>query len=52
MRDKIKLVSTVQVRVIFTPRPKTNVPCQTKWKSKNLNPVVRQHVVFKEAKIK
>ena len=51
MRDKIKLVSTAGSGYFYTTtKNKRTMP--NKMEIKKFDPVVRQHVVFKEAKIK
>lgn len=51
MRDKIKLVSTAGTGYFYTTdKNKKNTP--DKLEFKKYDPVVRKHVVFKEAKIK
>ena len=51
MRDKIKLVSTAGTRYFYTTtKNKRTMP--GKLELKKFDPVVRQHVLFKEAKIK
>ena len=51
MRDKIKLVSTAGTGHFYTTtKNKRTMP--NKMEIKKFDPVVRQHVVFKEAKIK
>ena len=51
MRDKIKLVSTAGTGYFYTTtKNKRTMP--NKMEIKKFDPVVRQHVVFKEAKIK
>ncbi|HXG27774.1 MAG TPA: 50S ribosomal protein L33 [Nevskiales bacterium] len=51
MRDKIKLVSTADTGFYYTTdKNKKNTP--DKLEKKKYDPVVRKHVVFKEAKIK
>ena len=51
MRDKIKLVSTAGTGYFYTTtKNKRTMP--NKMENKKFDPVVRQHVVFKEAKIK
>ena len=51
MRDKIKLVSTAGTGYFYTTtKNKRTMP--NKKEIKKFDPVVRQHVVFKEAKIK
>ena len=50
MRDKIKLVSTAGTGYFYTTtKNKRTMP--NKMEIKKFDPVVRQHVVFKEAKI-
>ena len=51
MRDKIKLVSTAGTGY-FYPTTKNKRTMPNKMEIKKFDPVVRQHVVFKEAKIK
>ncbi|HHL18540.1 MAG TPA: 50S ribosomal protein L33 [Thiothrix sp.] len=51
MRDKIKLVSTAGTGYFYTTTK--NKRTQTdKMEIKKYDPVVRKHVMFKEAKIK
>ena len=51
MRDKIKLVSSAGTGFFYTTdKNKRNMP--GKMEIKKYNPVVRKHVMFKEAKIK
>ncbi len=51
IRDKIKLVSTANTGFYYTTtKNKRNTP--DKFEFKKYDPVVRKHVVFKEAKIK
>ena len=51
MRDIIKLVSTAGTGYFYTTtKNKRTMP--NKMEIKKFDPVVRQHVVFKEAKIK
>lgn len=51
MRDKIKLVSTANTGYFYTTdKNKRNMP--GKMEIKKYDPVVRKHVLFKEAKIK
>ncbi|HMX52590.1 MAG TPA: 50S ribosomal protein L33 [Plasticicumulans sp.] len=51
MRDKIKLVSTAGTGHFYTTtKNKRTMP--GKLELKKFDPVVRQHVLFKEAKIK
>lgn len=51
MRDKIRLVSTAGTGFFYTTsKNKRNTP--EKIEIKKYDPVVRQHVAFKEAKIK
>ncbi|HZV38492.1 MAG TPA: 50S ribosomal protein L33 [Pseudoxanthomonas sp.] len=50
-RDKIKLVSTADTGHFYTTdKNKKNTP--GKMEMKKYDPVVRKHVVYKEAKIK
>jgi large subunit ribosomal protein L33 len=49
-REKIKLVSTESSHYYTTAKNKTNTP--DKMEMKKFDPVVRKHVVYKEAKIK
>lgn len=50
-REKIKLVSTADTGFFYTTtKNKKNTP--DKFEFKKYDPVVRKHVVFKEAKIK
>ena len=51
MRDKIKLVSSAGTGFFYTTdKNKRNMP--GKMENKKYDPVVRKHVMFKEAKIK
>ncbi|SIN72048.1 LSU ribosomal protein L33P [Sulfurivirga caldicuralii] len=51
MRDKIKLVSSAGTGYFYTTtKNKKNMP--GKFEIKKYDPVVRKHVIFKEAKIK
>jgi len=51
MRDKIKLVSSAGTGFFYTTdKNKKNTP--DKLEFKKYDPVVRKHVVFREAKIK
>ena len=51
MRDKIKLVSSAGTSFFYTTdKNKRNMP--GKMEIKKYDPVVRKHVMFKEAKIK
>ncbi len=51
MRDKIKLVSSAGTGYYYTTtKNKRNTP--DKLEFKKYDPVVRKHVIFKEAKIK
>ncbi|MGA1207437.1 MAG: 50S ribosomal protein L33 [Gammaproteobacteria bacterium] len=51
MRDKIKLISTAGTGHFYTTdKNKKNSP--DKLEFKKFDPVVRQHVIYKEAKIK
>ncbi len=51
MRDKIKLVSSAGTGYYYTTdKNKKNTP--DKLQFKKYDPVVRKHVMFKEAKIK
>ncbi len=51
MRDKIKLVSSAGTGYYYTTdKNKKNTP--DKLQFKKYDPVVRKHVIFKEAKIK
>ncbi|GGX47501.1 50S ribosomal protein L33 [Saccharospirillum salsuginis] len=51
MRDKIKLVSSAGTGFFYTTdKNKRNTP--DKLEFKKYDPVVRKHVMFKEAKIK
>ncbi|PTY37536.1 50S ribosomal protein L33 [Saccharospirillum sp. MSK14-1] len=51
MRDKIKLVSSAGTGYYYTTdKNKRNTP--DKLEFKKFDPVVRKHVMFKEAKIK
>lgn len=50
-REKIKLVSTADTGYFYTTsKNKRNTP--DKMEMKKFDPVVRKHVIFKEAKIK
>ncbi|MEW6446181.1 MAG: 50S ribosomal protein L33 [Pseudomonadota bacterium] len=50
-RDKIKLVSSAGTGFFYTTsKNKRNTP--DKLEFRKFDPVVRQHVIFKEAKIK
>ena len=51
VREKIKLVSTADTGFYYTTsKNKRNTP--DKFEFKKYDPVVRKHVIFKEAKIK
>jgi large subunit ribosomal protein L33 len=51
MRDKIKLVSSADTGYFYTTtKNKRTMP--EKMEIKKYDPVVRKHVIFKEAKIK
>ena len=51
MRDKIKLVSTAGTGHYYTTnKNKRNTP--NKLEFRKFDPVVRKHVIYKEAKIK
>jgi len=51
MRDKIKLVSSAGTGHYYTTtKNKKNMP--EKMQIKKFDPVVRKHVIYKEAKIK
>ena len=51
MRDKIKLVSSAGTGHFYTTtKNKKNMP--EKMEIKKFDPVVRQHVIYKESKIK
>ena len=51
MRDKIKLVSSANTGHFYTTtKNKRTMP--EKMEVKKFDPVVRQHVIYKEAKIK
>lgn len=51
MRDKVKMVSTADTGFYYTTfKNKRNTP--DKLEMKKYDPVVRKHVLFKEAKIK
>ena len=51
MRDKIKLVSTADTGLYYTTtKNKRTMP--DKMEIKKYDPVVRKHVLYKEAKIK
>ncbi len=50
-REKIKLVSTADTGYFYTTtKNKRNTP--DKMEMKKYDPVIRKHVIFKEAKIK
>ena len=50
-REKIRLVSTAETgRFYTTDKNKRNMP--EKMEIKKFDPVVRKHVIYKEAKIK
>lgn len=51
MRDKIKLVSSAGTGYFYTT-DKNKKTTPDKLEFKKYDPVVRQHVLFKEAKIK
>ena len=51
MRDKIKLVSTAETGHYYTTT-KNKRTMTEKMEIKKYDPVVRKHVVYKEAKIK
>jgi large subunit ribosomal protein L33 len=51
MRDKIKLVSTAGTGHFYTTT-KNKKTTPEKLEMKKFDPVVRKHVVYKEAKIK
>ena len=51
MRDKIKLVSTANTGHYYTTT-KNKRTMTEKMEIKKYDPVVRQHVIYKEAKIK
>lgn len=51
MRDKIKLVSSAGTGFFYTT-DKNKKTTPDKLEFKKYDPVVRQHVLFKEAKIK
>ncbi|MDF2446711.1 MAG: rpmG [Moraxellaceae bacterium] len=51
MRDKIRLVSTAGTGFFYTTdKNKRTMP--EKFEIKKFDPVIRKHVLFKEAKIK
>ena len=51
VREKIRLVSTTETGHFYTTdKNKRNMP--GKFEIKKFDPVVRKHVVYKEAKIK
>ena len=51
MRDKIRLVSTAGTGFFYTTdKNKRNMP--EKMEIKKYDPTIRQHVIYKEAKIK
>ena len=50
-REKIRLVSTAETGLFYTiDKNKRNMP--EKMEIKKFDPVVRKHVIYKEAKIK
>ena len=51
MRDKIKLVSSADTGHFYTTT-KTKRTMPDKMEVKKYDPVVRKHVIYKEAKIK
>ena len=51
MRDKIKLVSTAQTGHYYTTTKNKKLN-KDKLEIKKFDPVVRKHVLYKEAKIK
>ena len=51
MRDKIKLVSTADTGYFYTTTKNKRTQAD-KMEIKKYDPVVRKHVIFKEAKIK
>ena len=51
MRDKIKLVSSAGTKHFYTTTKNKRLKPE-KMKIKKFDPVVRQHVIYKEAKIK
>jgi large subunit ribosomal protein L33 len=51
MRDKIKLVSTADTGFFYTTN-KNKKTTPDKLEKKKYDPIVRKHVIFKEAKIK
>lgn len=51
MRDKIKLVSSAGTGFYYTTT-KNKRTMSTKLELKKFDPVIRKHVMFKEAKIK
>lgn len=51
MRDKIKMVSTADTGFYYTT-DKNKKTTPDKLEKKKYDPVVRKHVLFKEAKIK
>ena len=51
MRDKIKLVSTADTGYFYTTTKNKRLQAD-KMEIKKYDPVVRKHVIFKEAKIK
>ncbi len=52
MRELIRLVSSAWYSATSTPPTRTSAPPRTRSKSRNYDPVVRKHVIYKEAKIK
>lgn len=51
IREKIRLVSSAGTGHFYTTdKNKRNMPC--KFEIKKFDPVIRQHVMYKEAKIK
>ena len=51
MRDKIKLLSTADTGYFYTTTKNKRTKPE-KMEIKKFDPVVRKHVIFKEAKIK
>jgi len=52
MRDKIRLVSSAGTGYFYTTTQKINATMPEKMEIKKFDPKIRQHVIFKEAKIK
>ncbi len=51
MREKIKLVSSAGTGHYYTPAKKQRLQPE-KVETKKYDPVIRKHVIYKEAKIK